>query len=106
MSCRMNAAQFVTFLFCLFSSYDPMRKLSRLHNGMEQALAAARHVWEVMDEHREMPERPDAVTLQPLSEAIELRRVSFRYGNDGRHVLRDITLRIPAGQMVALVGES
>jgi ATP-binding cassette, subfamily B, bacterial MsbA len=106
MSGRMNAALFVTFLFFLFSSYDPMRKLSRLHNGMEQALAAARHVWEVMDEHAEMPERADAVTLQPLREAIELREVFFGYGNEERRVLRGITLRIPAGQMIALVGES
>jgi subfamily B ATP-binding cassette protein MsbA len=106
MSGRMNAALFVTFLFFLFSSYDPMRKLSRLHNGMEQALAAARHVWEVMDEHAEMPEKKDAITLQPLREAIELREVFFRYGNEERRVLRGVTLRIPAGQMVALVGES
>ncbi|MGB9182141.1 MAG: ABC transporter transmembrane domain-containing protein, partial [Pyrinomonadaceae bacterium] len=46
MAGRMNAAQFLTFIFFLFRSYDPMRKLSRLHNAMEQALAAARHVWE------------------------------------------------------------
>ncbi len=102
----MNAALFITFLFFLFSSYDPMRKLSRLHNGMEQALAAARHVWEVMDERAEMPEKPDAVTLGPLREEIEFRNVVFRYGNEERLVLRDISLRIPAGRMVALVGES
>jgi ATP-binding cassette, subfamily B, bacterial MsbA len=102
----MNAAQFITFLFFLFSSYDPMRKLSRLHNGMEQALAAARHVWEVMDERAEMPEKPDAVGLGPLREEIEFRSVVFRYGNEERLVLRDISLRIPAGRMVALVGES
>ncbi|HEX8190720.1 MAG TPA: ATP-binding cassette domain-containing protein, partial [Pyrinomonadaceae bacterium] len=103
---RMNAALFVTFLFFLFSSYDPMRKLSRLHNGMEQALAAARHVWEVMDERAQMPEKPDAVALRPLREAIEFREVVFGYGNEERLVLRDISLRIPAGRMVALVGES
>jgi subfamily B ATP-binding cassette protein MsbA len=106
LSGRMNAALFITFLFFLFSSYDPMRKLSRLHNGMEQALAAARHVWEVMDERAEMPEKSDAVTLLPLAEAIELKGVHFRYGNEERQVLRDISLRIPAGRMVALVGES
>jgi subfamily B ATP-binding cassette protein MsbA len=83
-----------------------MRKLSRLHNGMEQALAAARHVWEVLDERAEMPEKPNAIELQPLREAIELRGVHFRYGNEERQVLRDISLRIRAGQMVALVGES
>src|SRR5919205_1211804 len=103
---RMHPAQFITFLFFLFSSYDPMRKLSRLHNGMEQALAAARHVWEVLDEHAEMPERRDAVALQPLRDAIELRQVFFRYGREERRVLRGISLRIPSGQMVALVGES
>ncbi|MDT5158080.1 MAG: ATP-binding cassette, subfamily bacterial MsbA [Acidobacteriota bacterium] len=106
LSGRMNAALFITFLFFLFSSYDPMRKLSRLHNGMEQALAAARHVWEVMDERAEMPEKSAAVTLLPLAEAIELKGVHFRYGNEERQVLRDISLRIPAGRMVALVGES
>jgi subfamily B ATP-binding cassette protein MsbA len=51
MAGRMNTAQFVTFLFFLFRSYDPMRKLSRLQNSMEQAFAAAQHVWEVIDEH-------------------------------------------------------
>lgn len=103
---RMNAAQFLTFLFFLFRSYDPMRKLSRLHNSMEQALAAAHHVWEVLDEHAEIPEKPHARELPKLKEAIELRKVSFGYANESRSVLRDVTLRIPAGSMVALVGES
>jgi subfamily B ATP-binding cassette protein MsbA len=103
---RMNAAQFLTFLFFLFRSYDPMRKLSRLHNSMEQALAAAHHVWEVLDEHAEIPEKADAIELPRLQEAIELRRVSFGYENESRAVLRDVTLRIPAGSMIALVGES
>lgn len=103
---RMNAAQFLTFLFFLFSSYDPMRKLSRLQNNMEQALAAAQHVWEVMDEHAEIPEKKDAVDLPPLRHGIELKDVSFGYQNESRHVLRDINLKVPAGSMVALVGES
>jgi subfamily B ATP-binding cassette protein MsbA len=103
---RMNAAQFVTFLFFLFRSYDPMRKLSRLQNSMEQAMAAAHHVWEVMDEHAELPEKKDARELQPLVRAIELKNVSFGYANEERSVLRDVSLEIPAGSMVALVGES
>jgi ATP-binding cassette, subfamily B, bacterial MsbA len=103
---RMDAAQFLTFLFFLFSSYDPMRRLSRLQNSMEIAIAAARHVWEVIDENIEMKEKPDAVALRPLTGAIELRDVSFTYANEEREVLRHINLRIPAGQVVALVGES
>src|SRR5687767_5500610 len=103
---RMNAAQFVTFLFFLFRSYDPMRKLSRLQNSMEQALAAAHHVWEVMDEHAAIKEKENARDLTPLKHAIELRNVSFGYQNETRSVLRDVNLRIEAGTMVALVGES
>ena len=103
---RMNTAQFVTFLFFLFRSYDPMRKLSRLQNSLEQALAAAQHVWEVMDEHAEIIERPNAGALAPLKNEIELRNVSFGYANESRSVLSDINLKIKAGTMVALVGES
>jgi subfamily B ATP-binding cassette protein MsbA len=103
---RMDAAQFLAFLFFLFSSYDPMRKLSRLQNALEIALAAARHVWEVLDETCELRERKDAVALAPLRDKIELRNVSFSYANEERQVLRGIDLTIRAGRMVALVGES
>jgi subfamily B ATP-binding cassette protein MsbA len=103
---HMNAAQFLTFLFFLFRSYDPMRKLSRLQNAMEQALAAAHHVWEVMDEDAHLPEKPNAVALGPLTRAIDLKDVSFGYANETRSILHNINLSVPAGSMVALVGES
>ena len=106
LSGRMNAAQFLTFLFFLFRSYDPMRKLSRLQNSMEQALAAAHHVWEVMDEHAEIREKKNAVELPTLKRCIEVRDVSFGYANESRSVLRNVSLDIRAGTMVALVGES
>lgn len=106
LSGRMNAATFLAFLLFLFRSYDPMRKLSRLHNAMEQALAAAHHVWEIMDEHAELPEKANAIELRPLTNAIELKTVSFGYANEERSVLRGVSLTIPAGSMVALVGES
>jgi subfamily B ATP-binding cassette protein MsbA len=103
---RMNQAQFLTFLFFLFRSYDPMRKLSRLQNSMSQALAAARHVWEVMDERADIPEKPDAVELGPPRREIAFRHVYFGYANEGRAVLQDISLTVPVGKMAALVGES
>ncbi|HEX5887920.1 MAG TPA: ABC transporter transmembrane domain-containing protein [Pyrinomonadaceae bacterium] len=103
---RMSTSQFLTFLFFLFRSYDPMRKLSRLQNSMEQALAAAHHVWEVMDEHAEIKEKTGAGALAPLQREIELKNVSFGYGNETRSVLHEVNLKIKAGTMVALVGES
>lgn len=106
MAGRMNTAQFLTFLFFLFRSYDPMRKLSRLQNSMEQALAAAQHVWEVMDEHAAIMEKADPQKLSALKANIELCDVSFGYANESRAVLNNVNLKITAGSMVALVGES
>jgi ATP-binding cassette, subfamily B, bacterial MsbA len=106
MAGRMNTAQFLAFLFFLFRCYDPMRKLSRLQNSMEQALAAANHVWEVMDENLVIPEKKDPQSLTQLKSEIELHDVSFGYANESRRVLSNINLKIKAGTMVALVGES
>jgi subfamily B ATP-binding cassette protein MsbA len=103
---RMNQAQFLAYIFFLFRSYDPIRKLSRLQNSMEQAFAAANHVWEVMDEHSAIKEKPDARELKPLKEKIVLDKVFFGYDNETRAVLRGVDLEIAAGAMVALVGES
>jgi subfamily B ATP-binding cassette protein MsbA len=103
---RMVTSQFVAFLVCLFSGYQPMRRLSRLHNQMEQALAAARHVWEVMDENDVLPQNPNAVQLSSLKDKIEFRNVHFDYADEDKPVLNNLSLEIPSGSMVALVGES
>lgn len=103
---HMNTAQFLTFILVLARSYDPMRKLARLHNSFAPALAAAQHVWEVMDEHAEIQEKPNAVELPPLRREIEFRDVHFGYGEEARVVLRGVSLTVPAGKLVALVGES
>lgn len=103
---RMDAAQFFTFLFFLFRSYDPMRKISRQHNEITKAFAAAKDVWSVLDEDEILPERPDAVTLKPLERSIRLEDVSFTYRNGNRKILDSVRLEIPKGSMVALVGES
>ena len=103
---RMDAAQFFTFLFFLFRSYDPMRKISRQHNEISKAFAAARDVWSILDEDEVLPERPDARPVKPLADSIELKHVSFNYENDLKKILSDVSLTIPRGSVVALVGES
>jgi subfamily B ATP-binding cassette protein MsbA len=103
---RMETAQFFTFLAFLFRSYDPMRKLSRQHNQIVQALAAAKDVWDVLDDKDYLPEKPGAVELKSLREKIELKNVSFNYQNENKIVVQDLNLEIPKGQMIALVGES
>lgn len=103
---NMEAGQFFTFLFFLFRSYDPIRKISRQHNELNKAFAAARDVWNVMDETESLSEKPDAVKLAPLENKIALKNVSFNYQSDDKTILDNINLEIPKGRMVALVGAS
>lgn len=103
---RIDTAQFFTFLFFLFRSYDPMRRLSRQHNDINKAFAAANDVWKILDADEVLPEKPDAVKLEPLKNKILIDHVSFNYGRNAKRILRDVTLEIPKGSMVALVGES
>ena len=103
---RMDASQFFTFLFFLFRSYDPMRKISRQHNEIAKAFEAAKDVWTVMDEDAVLPEKAGAVELRDLVHAIRLRDVSFNYNSDPKKIIDNVTLEIPRGAMIALVGES
>jgi subfamily B ATP-binding cassette protein MsbA len=103
---RMDAAQFFTFLFFLFRSYDPMRKISRQHNEITKAFAAAKDVWSVLDEDEKLPEKVNAVVLGSLNNEISLAGVSFNYQSDEKAILANVSLDIPKGSMIALVGES
>ncbi len=104
---QMDAAQFFTFLFFLLRSYDPLRRISRQHNEISKAFAAAKDVWNILDEDEVMPEKADAVVLPALSNKIELCEVSFKYDNDpNKQILEKVSLEIPKGSMVAFVGES
>ena len=103
---RLLAAEFFGFIYFLFRSYDPMRKISRQHNEISKAFAAAKDVWDVLDETEVLPERKNAVELQPLRDKIELRGVSFCYQNDDKKILDDLSLTVEKGSVVALIGES
>lgn len=103
---RMAPGQFFSFLFFLFGCYAPIRKLSRQHNEIAKAFAAARDVWDILDENETLPEKPDAIKLAPLKSEIKLDHVSFNYQNSVGKILHDINLTVGRGQTVALVGES
>ena len=103
---RIDAPQFFAFLISLLRSYDPMRKLSRQHNELNRAFASAKDIWDVLDETEKLPEKPNALELEFLADKIELKNVGFHYPNKKKMILRDVSIEIPQGAMIALVGES
>lgn len=95
---------FFSFLTALLMLYEPIKHLSGVNNTIQQGLAAAVRVFEVIDLRAEIHDHPGAKAISGIRQGIFFSRVSFRYGNDW--VLRDITLEVKAGEIVAIVGTS
>ncbi|MEZ5285267.1 MAG: ABC transporter ATP-binding protein [Vicinamibacterales bacterium] len=104
---RLTAGEFTLFVAALLLMYGPIKKLSRVNANLQQAVAASERIFDLLDTHTEVRERPDAPTLPPFTQAIEFADVSFAYeGGQGRHALHGVRLHVRAGQMVAIVGRS
>lgn len=104
---RLTSGEFASFIAALFMMYGPVKKLSRVTAGLQQAAAAAERIFETLDVHTEVLDRPNAATAAPLRHSIAFRDVGFSYqGAGGQLVLRHVSLMVRAGQMVALVGLS
>ena len=104
---RLTPGDFTTFLAALLMMYAPAKKLSRVNANLQQAIAAADRIFEMLDTHTEVAESPNAQPLPPFSPAIEFRDVTFAYEDvHPRAILRNVSLTVPAGQMVAIVGRS
>lgn len=102
---RSTPGTFFSFLTALIMLYEPVKHLSGLNNEIQNGLASASRVYAVLDTKPEILDPPQAVTLPRLSREIEFRGVGFSY-RPGEPVLEDIDLRVPAGQVLALVGSS
>jgi ATP-binding cassette, subfamily B, bacterial len=90
------------FVLTLSNLFEPVQQLSQLFNMVQSAGAGLSKLYELLDTPVDVPERPGAVDLASGSD-IEVDGVSFAYG-DGPTVLRDVSLRIPTGTRLALVG--
>jgi len=95
---------FFSFLTALIMLYEPVKRLTNVNNTIQQGIAAAIRVFDVMDIVPEIKDKKDAVVLPPISSNIDIRNVSFSY--EDAPVLKNINLGIKAGEAVAFVGMS
>jgi ATP-binding cassette, subfamily B, bacterial MsbA len=104
---RMSMGAFMSFVAALFLMYEPIKKLSRVNATLQQAGAAAERIFDMLDTHTEVEDRPGAVVLPPLTRSLEFREVSFAYGDRDRRVVLDrVSFRADAGEVIAIVGLS
>ena len=96
----------VAFIAALNNFFDPIQQLSQLYTTYQAGMAALDKIFELLDEEPELRDKPDALTLPRLRGEITFEDVTFAYAPDAEPALRDIDLRVPAGQTVALVGST
>ena len=101
---KSTVGSFFSFLTALFMIFAPVSKLSRVYNKIQQAMAAASRVFEMIDTLPEIADLPNAKPIERIREGVTLKGVSFKY--DEEPVLKEINLEVKAGTILAMVGMS
>jgi len=99
----MDGDKFLALMGCLAAMFDPVRKLARVATRFQRADAAAARIFELQDQPQQ--KRVAGAPMLPRHRrSIEFRDVRFRYPGAAEDALRDISLHIPAGETLAIVG--
>ncbi len=95
---------FFSFMAAVLMLYDPVKKLSGLNNAIQRGLAASDRVFDIIDRKSEIVEDDNPVEIQSKPHRVTFDNVFFKY--DEEMVLKNISLDVKAGEILALVGMS
>ena len=100
-----NPGSFFAFITALLLAYEPVKRLAKLNANLQEGLASAARVFELLDREPEIRAAPDAKPLALKGGTVALEAVTFSYG-EAVPALTGLSLEVPAGKTVALVGPS
>lgn len=100
----MTAASFIYYMTIFYSIINPAKDLSKAAYSIQKGLASMERVDKILNTKNPIADPAQPRQLPALRNGIEFNNVSFSYGD--REVIHDVSLRIPAGATVALVGQS
>ena len=101
---KTTPGTFMSFLACVLLLYDPVKKLSHLNNSIQQGLAAADRVFDIVETPSDIKDPLTPRPIQTGSHELQFKNVHFSYGD--QDVLKGIDLKVDKGQVLALVGMS
>ncbi|MEE8111344.1 MAG: ABC transporter ATP-binding protein, partial [Acidobacteriota bacterium] len=101
---NLNPGEFMSFLAGMGLLYASLKRITKVNNEFQQALAAGQRVFQLMEERPEVLESHPSRILPPFRKEIDFSGVSFHYLD--RPILDGIDLRVPAGSVIALAGRS
>ncbi|MCF8093351.1 MAG: ABC transporter ATP-binding protein/permease [Desulfotignum sp.] len=97
---------FFSFLTAVMMLYDPVKKISKLNNTIQEGAAAASRIFDVLEEDQTIKEAPDPQVLSGRALDVAFEDVCFSYGFDEAPALKHINLAAEPGEVLALVGMS
>lgn len=100
-----SQGDFIAFLASVFLMYEPFKKLSRVYNNIQQGMSGAERIFELLDEKPSIVNPPSLTPLRSVNEIV-FDGVSFTYEGGEGQVLKNISVTVPEGKKVALVGFS
>jgi subfamily B ATP-binding cassette protein MsbA len=100
-----SPGSFFAFITALLLAYEPVKRLAKLNANLQEGLAAAERVFDLLDQEPAIRETPGAPPLAVDGGTIRFAHVSFSY-ESRTPALRDVSLEVPAGRTAALVGAS
>jgi subfamily B ATP-binding cassette protein MsbA len=101
----ITLGEFVSFLAALMLAYQPVRALAGINIGIQEGIAAAKRIYEIIDQKNEIYHDEKAPSLKLNNASIEFKNISFTYP-DGTHALKNLSAKIEGGTKVGLVGIS
>ncbi|HPC10882.1 MAG TPA: ABC transporter ATP-binding protein [candidate division Zixibacteria bacterium] len=102
---ELSAGDFITFIVAMLAMIKPVKSLSQIHIKLQEGMAAAERIFEVLDAPETVGEPAAPVVLPEFREVIRYEGVWFRYETSD-DVLRDVTFEVRKGEVVAIVGPS
>ena len=102
---ELTAGVLIVFLLYLGKMYKPMRDLSKMSDTVSKATVSYERIREVLEIESLVRDAPGARRAPKFAGQIEFNKVSFSYGTD-RQILKDVSFKIEAGQVAAIVGAS
>ena len=101
----ITLGEFVSFLAALMLAYQPVRALAGINVGIQEGIAAAKRIYEIIDQKNEIFNDENAPSLKLKNATLEFKNISFTYP-DGTHALKNLSAKIEGGKKVGLVGIS
>ncbi len=103
---KTTPGAFFAFLGALITAYRPMKSVAKLNVNLQEGLAGAERLFEIMDIQPQIKDKKGAITLSSKATNIEVKNLSFKYPGNKENSLEDVNIFVKKGKTIALVGSS